>query len=232
MPPSLVTWDIDGTLLAASGKAGNHAHKRAIDEAVREVHGISITVNDVPHAGSTEMAIIRAMCRKGTVPEERIDERMNDVLRDASVRVRKYIEGNDMSDLVLPGVIDILRELKGRNVKCTLTTGNMEEAAWVKLSAAGIADYFVGGGFGTDAEDRADILRVAIARAGGTDNGDVVHVGDAIADVRAARQVGVGGLGVLTGAYGREELEREQPLAILEDLSDKQQFLLAIGFES
>lgn len=229
--PQLVTWDIDGTLLAASGKSGNAAHKRAIDEAVNHVHSITTKVNDVPHAGCTDIGIVRSMCRLGNIPDDVIDKSMPLVLDDAAERIARYVD-SDLSHLVLPGVREALDALHRRGVPMALTTGNLESAAWAKVGAAGLKQFFVGGAFGSDCEHRSDILRTAIQRVGnGVDVTRVVHVGDAIADVRAAREVGAAGIGVLTGSFERHQLEEESPLAVLDDLSDTPRFLETLGFK-
>lgn len=232
-PPRLVTFDIDGTLLKSLGPQGNAAHHNAINSAVKATFGISVNVTDVPYAGSTDKAILRNMCTLAGVDGETIDSRMPSALADAASRIDSLISKNtDNSHLVLPGVIDVLNALKSRGCTVGLASGNIEKIAWVKLATAGIKDYFSTGGFGSDAEERQDIVRKAVERLGGFEYGDVVHVGDALADVAVSRQIGVDAVGVLTGAFTREQLESEKPLAILNDLSDTNAFLHAIGFDT
>lgn len=238
----LVTWDIDGTLLGARGQSGNSAHKRAIDDAVNVVYGITTKVNDIPHAGSTDRAIIRDMCLAGGLREDKISAGIDRVIAEADKRIVGYVD-SDLSHLVLPGVGEALSELKNRGVTLALTTGNLESCAWEKVSAAGLKDFFVTGGFGSDCLLRTDILKLAVERvadvhpafevrnglSGGLEN--VFHVGDAIADMQAARENGAHGIGVLTGAFSRHQLEAENPLAVLEDLSDTDRFLGLLGLE-
>lgn len=230
-PPRLVTFDIDGTLLKSIGPRGNAAHHEAVNSAVEAIFGVKTKVADVIHAGSTDMAIMRRMCVLGGVSSSSIDARLPAALSDAASRINTLFDCNaDYAKMVLPGVIPTLDALKSRGISLALATGNIENIAWVKLKAAGIADYFMTGGFGNDAEERQDIVKLAIERAGKFPFESVVHIGDAIADVAISRQIGVDTIGVLTGAFQREELEQEKPLTILDDLSDTQAFLRTLGF--
>lgn len=215
--PLLVTWDIDGTLLHARGASGNMAHKRAIEDAVKTVYGVQTRVNDVPHAGATDRAIIRDMCLVHGIEREKIEGGMAAAIAEADRLIGEYVEG-DMSALVLPGVRELLEGLRKQGVKMALATGNLESCAWAKVRAAGLGEFFGTGGFGSDCLERSEIVKVAIERAGG--GARVFHVGDAVADMSAARENGVGGIGVLTGSFGRDELEREGAVVVVDDLTD------------
>ena len=89
-----------------------------------------------------------------------------------------------------------------------LLTGNLEPIGRAKVAAAGLGDRFgPGGGFGSDAERRSDLVGVAMSRAAhGHARGDVVIVGDTPRDIAAAREAGVRVVAVTTGAFGAQEL--------------------------
>lgn len=232
-PPRLVTFDIDGTLLRSTGPSGNAAHHAAINCAVQATFGVAARVTDVPYAGSTDMMILRRMCEKAGVPPQRIAARMPAALADAASRIDRLLEEEGGHQLaVLPGVVGVLDALKSRGCALALASGNIEKIAWAKLRVAGIDEYFPTGAFGSDAEDRDDIVKKAVERSGAFSHDDVVHVGDAIADVSVTRTTGIDSVGVLTGMFTREQLESEKPLAVLDDLSDADAFLTALGFDT
>jgi len=198
-------------------------------------------VNDVPHAGSTDKAIIRDMCIRGGVPDALIWERMDVAMADAAVRIVRYVD-TDLSHLVLPGVRRAMDALRRCGAVVALTTGNLEACAWEKMKAAGLREYFNTGAFGSDCLLRTDILKTAISRAleledvafkaragDGRPYANVFHIGDAVTDMQAAREAGANGIGVLTGAFDRKQLEAEAPLAVLDDLSDTSKFLALLG---
>lgn len=209
---------------------------------MQDVHGLNVSVNDVAHAGSTDRAIIRDMVVYAGGTVEQAMEKMDKVIAVADKAIPRLVaEAGGLQSLVLPGVKTALEELQRAGATLALTTGNLESCAWTKLKAAGLDHYFVAGGYGSDCVHRSDILKTAIERVLSLDtaphlernaNGtyaNVFHIGDAVADMAAARDAGAKGIGVLTGAFNRKHLEDEEPLIVLEDLSDTAQFLELLG---
>ena len=64
-----------------------------------------------------------------------------------------------------------------------------------------------------------DILQAALAQSG-VDPARAVFVGDSVWDLLAARRARALGIGVLSGGYGREELERAGAYRVYEDPAD------------
>ena len=89
-----------------------------------------------------------------------------------------------------------------------LVTGNLEPIARRKLAAAGIGDRFAPGqgGFGSDAEDRAELPAIARARAGGWARERTVVIGDTPRDIACARADGVRVIAIATGPFGAADL--------------------------
>lgn len=89
-----------------------------------------------------------------------------------------------------------------------LLTGNLEQIGRTKVAAAGLGHRFgPGGGFGSDAEVRADLVGIARGRAARAhDDHDVVVVGDTPRDIAAARAAGVRVVAVTTGAHDARAL--------------------------
>jgi len=54
---------------------------------------------------------------------------------------------------------------------------------------------------------------------------DCITVGDSVVDIRAGKNAGIRTVAVLSGIFGREELEREKPDLILKDISELPHFL-------
>jgi phosphoglycolate phosphatase-like HAD superfamily hydrolase len=104
-----------------------------------------------------------------------------------------------------------------------LGTGNVEVGARVKLARAGLADRFTFGGFGSDHEDRAELIRIGaergaqhLGRALGACR--VVVIGDTPKDVRAAQAIGAESFAVATGPFSTEQLARTAPTHVFEHL--------------
>lgn len=256
----LVTFDVDGTLLGnsssrrklavAAGKppppkrVGNSAHKEAIDRAVHEVYGISGRVDDLPHAGLTDQIIVRNLCVSQGVSEDQVWKKMPSVIATASALIGDLIAKDNLAHDVLPGVPELLSELHRRGVFVGLVTGNFADIGWAKMSSAGLRPFLseTCSAFGSDCRLRQDILNRAGERAEAAgfvrehdSSGkctNVFHVGDAVADMEAATHVGGRGVGVLTGSFGREQLEPLNPFVLLDDLSDTSDVLRLLGFST
>ena len=115
----------------------------------------------------------------------------------------------------MPGAIQALDRLSAENLPMGLCTGNLVGGARAKLNHGGMWDPFApphfGGGFGSDAEERHDIVLVAIQRAQAhigqpLEPADVLIVGDTPRDVAAALAVGAPCLGVATGRSSESQL--------------------------
>jgi phosphoglycolate phosphatase-like HAD superfamily hydrolase len=114
---------------------------------------------------------------------------------------------------VLPGVLELLDALEGsRGVALGLGTGNIEAGARIKLTPARLSERFAFGGFGCDAEDRAELLEAG-ARRGAAALGAararcrVVIIGDTPLDVAAAHAIGAECLAVATGNFDVDALQ-------------------------
>jgi phosphoglycolate phosphatase-like HAD superfamily hydrolase len=92
-----------------------------------------------------------------------------------------------------------------------LTTGNVEEAAHIKLARPNLNRYFAFGGYGSDSPDRTELTRMALERgefvSGHTlDRDRTFACGDTPRDVDAGHGAGIRVVGVATGEYTAEEL--------------------------
>jgi len=230
----LVTFDIDGTLLgsaACSLASGNRAHKLALEQAIASIWVVDGHVDDVPHAGMTDQAILHCVLTRQGVSDAEIWEKMPRALELAVQVLDRFM--SDAKPEVLPGVTELLGALHRRGALLGIVTGNLAGIADKKLQAAGIREWFTVGGFGSDALSRNEILGMAIRRSqehhgfhpdrDGALQGrarNVFHIGDAPADMEAARENGVSGIGVLTGTFATEDLEPYQPTWIVKDLTE------------
>ncbi len=113
---------------------------------------------------------------------------------------------------VLPGVISMLDEMSARkDVAVGLATGNLETGARIKLERGGLNRYFTFGGFGSDSEDRTELVRKAAEKAAlqcrqMIPASDIFVIGDTPLDIAAGRQAGFSTVGVATGSYSVEQL--------------------------
>ena len=238
---------MDGTLIRSKGQDANKLHKEAFSYAFKEVFDVDTHIDVVSHHGSTDPLILVKVMEFHGVPKETCMRRIPDMQR-AMVEYFMEREANAAVGLeVLPGVVELLRALMGRQgVHVGLCTGNLEPIAWAKMKALGLNAFFTEprcGGFGSDYcsgdteeswKDRAELVRKAAVRAssvyGGVSMDARFHVGDAPMDVQAAWDAGAVPVGVLTGIYTRQQLSSACPASvILDDLSDLDQVLSVLN---
>lgn len=199
--PTVYLFDIDGTLLSTGG-----AGRRSMEGAFRDVHGApGAAAIDFSFAGMTDRAIVRngLAALQHHAPDgaaiDRVLDRYLLRLADEVVRATSYV--------VHPGVVGVLAWLESvPNVVLGLGTGNVKKGAYAKLARGSLDSTFAFGGFGCDAEDRTELLRVGAGR--GADaigvaltECRVVVIGDTPKDVAAAHGIGAECIGVGTGGF-------------------------------
>jgi len=105
-------------------------------------------------------------------------------------------------------------------VVLALATGNLREAAFMKLRAIGLDHHFDGGGFGDEHETREEMLHAAMRETGCAEGDRVVVIGDTEHDITAALAVGAVAIGVATGNRSAATLVEAGAHVTLSDLSD------------
>ena len=225
----LVLFDIDGTILWTDG-----AGRRAIHRALTEVFG-SIGPADYWFDGKTDRQIVRDLMRLDGHADAHIDARMDPVLTRYVECLAGELGEETFNARLLDGVEELLTALESRDdVILGLLTGNVEPGARAKLRAVGIdPDRFTVGAFGSDHEHRPELPAIAQQRVRdelGIDvaGRDVVVIGDTPADIECARGIAARAIGVATGRFKVEELERHGAAAVFADLTDTQAVVRAI----
>jgi len=132
------------------------------------------------------------------------------------------------------GVEAVLDAMEGRPAAAIgLGTGNLREGARLKLARGGLDARFAFGGFGCDAEDRAELLRVGATRGAerlgvAAEACRVVVVGDTPRDVAAAAAIGAECVAVCTSGCDAETLRAAGPCLAFPGLDDPD-VLVALG---
>jgi beta-phosphoglucomutase-like phosphatase (HAD superfamily) len=216
---SLAIFDIDGTLTESV----------AVDEvcfvqAFRDVLGIErINTNWLDYHFQTDSGLTLEICRThlgrdpGGAEIRRLQARFAQLLCAA-------VEGAGQPIREIPGAAALLHALRAhRRWLVAIATGGWGVSARFKLASAGLpADAFPWAS-ADDALDRVDILRTAIRRAGEHYRQDgfekVVYVGDSVWDVRAAKALGIGFLGLASGDKAVRLVE-EGASFVVPDFSD------------
>jgi len=130
----------------------------------------------------------------------------------------------------LPGARELLDYLSRASVPWAIATSGRLASARPALDALGISASAVV--VTRDAVERAkpdpDLFVTAAARLG-VDATDAVVVGDSVWDLLAAQRARALGVGLLSGGYGEEELERAGAYRVYQDPADLLRHLDEVG---
>jgi HAD superfamily hydrolase (TIGR01509 family) len=142
--------------------------------------------------------------------------------------LKAFYEASADNARPFPNVEDALRRLSAR-AKLALTTRRSlpAEDVFRVLEKFGLAKYFQKVITSLDTQNPKpdpEALMKCLKHLGANAY-DCIAVGDSVVDIRAGKNAGIRTVAVLSGIFGREELEREKPDLILENIIELPHFL-------
>jgi phosphoglycolate phosphatase-like HAD superfamily hydrolase len=202
--PSLVLFDVDGTLIT-SGGAGARSWRYAFDQ----LHGVPADIDSHSRAGETDPVVARKTF-EGAVGREPTERELAAIFALYLRRLSHEVATSE-GYRVLDGAVALLTRLSDAGIMLGIVSGGMEGAARVKLGRGDLNRFFLFGGYGTDSSDRTELTSAAIARASllhdhAVDPAHVYVVGDTPLDVAAAKAAGAVSVAVASGVYPFEAL--------------------------
>jgi phosphoglycolate phosphatase-like HAD superfamily hydrolase len=212
------------------------AGARAMAHALEDVFGLRDTFGAINFAGRTDAWIVAQLAAEHAHASDPATlQRFHEAYIDHLSREIHKPGPNGSRKGVLPGVRDVLDRLETRDeAYLALLTGNFQRGAQIKLEYFDLWRYFQCGAFGDGAHERNALLMKAIenARASGgpdVEPADAVVIGDTPLDVAVARTGGARSVAVATGSYGVDALRASGADVVLEDLSDVDAVMAALG---
>ncbi len=204
-------FDLDGTLVDSV-----YQHVLAWKEALDD-EGLDLSVWRIHRKiGMSGGLFTNQLVRETGVP---IDEERGERLRKAHARAYRR-----MADRIrpLPGARDLLTWLTSVGVPWAIATSGRLETAAVNLKALGVdpdRSTVVTRDQVKYAKPDPDLFVAAAGRLGAPVERAIV-VGDSIWDMLAAARCRALGVGLLSGGYGAEELQKSSALRVYEDPAD------------
>ena len=218
----LLLFDLDGTILHAT-----HTHGfEPFSATMRETFGVAVDLHAMRPDGKTDPLIIAELLGLAGVTvgpdadalrafEERLAVRFGEALARGTTRVDP-----------IPGVRATLEALaRDPRFALAVLTGNLERTAHMKLQAAGLAEFFRVGAFGSDSAERAALPEIARQRfrertGVSVPLGACVIIGDTPLDHVAAERNAMPCVLIASGRTPLDELARLAPAAAFADWSD------------
>lgn len=213
-------FDLDGTLVDSV-----YQHVLAWHEALTR-EGIALSVWRIHRKIGMSGGLFTSQLLRETGLElsaERM-ERLRRLHAEAYTR-----HGGDIRPL--PGAVELLRTLSDAGIPWAIATSGRMETAATNLRALGV-DPAVTPVITRDlvkyAKPDPDLFIAAAERLGAAIETCVV-IGDSIWDMLAARRCRALGVGLLSGGYGQDELERSGAARVYEDPTDMLRHLDEVG---
>jgi HAD superfamily hydrolase (TIGR01549 family) len=218
-PQPALLFDLDGTLVDSV-----YQHVLAWSAALEEA-GIHLAVWRIHRRiGMSGGLFVHALGRE-TGRQLTKDE----VHRLQEAHLREYLKNHDRVRL-LPGSRELLQNLTASNIPWAIATSGSDRSAGPALKMLGIQPETI-----VVTRDQvpfakpdphlflkaAERLRVEIQNA--------IVVGDSVWDMLAAQRARALGVGLMSGGYGREELETAGAFRVYEDPADLNEHLDELG---
>ena len=219
MQRPVFVFDLDGTLVDSV-----YQHVLAWQEAL-ELGGIELAVWRIHRRiGMSGGLFVGALLRE---TGQRVDAELIARLQQAHTEAYRRRAGELR---LLPGARELLARLTGTGVPWAVATSGEMAAARPALELLGVPAGVpvVTRDQVAHAKPDPDLFLAAAERLG-VDVADTVVVGDSVWDLLAARRARALGIGVLSGGYGREELERAGAYRVYEDPADLLAHLDEVG---
>jgi phosphoglycolate phosphatase-like HAD superfamily hydrolase len=218
MTPTVLLFDIDGTLITTGG-----AGRRAITKAFEVLHGRADACDHFSFGGMTDRAIVRLGLEAIGVgaSTEAIDEVIDRYVELLELEVWKV---DARAYRVHDGMLAAIDAGHARGCAVGLGTGNVQAGARAKLRRVALHERFDFGGFGDDHELRPELIRRGAERGAARlgvplSDARVVVIGDTPKDVHAAQAIGAECVAVATGEFPLEVLRQAGATWAFDDLT-------------
>jgi HAD superfamily hydrolase (TIGR01509 family) len=218
-PPPAFLFDLDGTLIDSV-----YQHVIAWRMALAAL-GIDLSVWRVHRRiGMSGGLFVSALLRETgrSLSGTQIEELQ-------AAHTAEYLSRAD-SVTALPGAAELLATLTGRGIRWAIATSGLAASARPALKLLGLPDDapLVTRDLVEHSKPDPDLFLAAAALLE-IEPRHAMVVGDSVWDLLAARRAGSLGIGLLSGGYGREELERAGAYRVYSDPADLLSRIYEVG---
>jgi len=215
----ILLWDIDGTLL----KSSKHLFPSTHLQALSHVKEISFQKDD-RLCGATDLEVILHLADINDTKV--LQKEYMDILDELDcITKQKFSKKKTFDGIVLPGVKQLLNDLRSYDFLQGIVTGNTYTRARLKLEASQLIDFFnpdlifCGGQY----ESRVKFIHTVKNKLVGE---DLILIGDTDRDITAAKKNGLEIIGIATGNFLIKELKQMNPELVISNLkSNKVKFI-------
>jgi phosphoglycolate phosphatase len=224
----LIIFDLDQTLVDFLS-----VHEEATRRLFKRFFDVEARLTEIDFAGKSLIENFRELARLKDIPDEMFRERSNQLLESYETAFRESMP-RDAAKHILPGVAGLLSELSKTDHIVTLYTGDSQGIVDEVFRVTGLGAYFTFCFYGTEVENRSDMVRLAMDKAEESTGREfrgknVVVIGDSVRDVECGKLFGSLTIAVATGFHTKTELLQAGPDYLFDNLKDYREVLKAIG---
>jgi len=224
----LVIFDLDQTLVDLIS-----VHDATVKELFKNHFGVDASLREIDFAGKSLTENMAELARLKGIVRSKFTEKSKSLLESYEKIFQAKIPPTALNH-ILPGVTSLLEELSKTGNFVVLYTGDSPGVTQRVLEVTCLGKYFKFSVYGTEANSRIDMARLAIKKAdqltGARFEGkDVVIIGDSIRDVECGKKLNALTIAVATGFHSEEELISRRPDYMFKDLKDYRKVLKTIG---
>ncbi len=194
-----------------------------VSEAIRSRYGMQPEVRLEDYEGMTSKEMIIDILKKVGLDDEEIAKRLDGCAEELGYSYYNVAGREAIS--IMDGSKQLLDEMSKRGFLIGIATGEVEELVKNRLERAGMLDYFKFGSYGNTGTSVKEILKMAFERAvreyGISDPRTVYVIASYPGILSAAKELGFNGIGVATGKYKKEELEKAGAEIVVSSLKEK-----------
>jgi phosphoglycolate phosphatase len=224
----LVIFDLDQTLVDLIS-----VHDATVQELFKSYFSVDASLREIDFAGRSLTENLAELARLKGIAHSKFTEKSKLLLE----RYEKIFQAKippTAPNYVLPGVTSLLKELSKTGNFVVLYTGDSPGVTQRVLEITGLGKYFKFSVYGTEANSRIELAKMAIKKAeqltGARFKGkDVVIVGDSVHDIECGKQLNALTIAVATGFHSEEELLSKKPDYLFKNLEDYSKVLKIIG---
>jgi phosphonatase-like hydrolase len=222
MSIKLVVFDMAGTTV----KDANNVHEalqKALDGA-----GFHFSIAEInPYMGIPKPLAIKYLLEKRPTAHH-LKEDETFIAQVHEDFIKEMINFYETSEEVgeKPYTADVFKKLREKGIKVALDTGFSRDIADIIIKRLGwgngdLVDFSVTSDEVANGRPYPDLIFKAMEIAGITDSEEVAKVGDTSSDLQEGKAAGCKyNIGVTSGAFSREDLEKEPHTHLIEHLSE------------
>jgi phosphoglycolate phosphatase len=224
----LVIFDLDQTLVDLIS-----IHDTTVKELFKSYFGVNASLREIDFAGKSLTENMAELARLKGIARSEFMDKSKSILESYEKIFQAKIPPT-ANNSILPGVTPLLEELLKTDNFVVLYTGDSPGVTQRVLEVTGLGKYFKFSVYGTEANSRVDMARLAIKKAdqltGARFEGkNIVIIGDSVRDVDCGKKLNALTIAVATGFHSEEELTSRKPDYLFKNLNDYRKVLKTIG---